>query len=376
MRGSFQIGKVFGIGIRIDYTWFVILALVILSLGGNYFPEQYSSWSDRYPVWSPALYWLMGIITALILFGSVLAHELAHSLVSKASGVPVESITLFILGGVARLSDEPKSSGSEFWMALAGPATSIGIGSVFWALYAAAGSGASPLAALAKAVMYANFAVAVFNLIPGFPLDGGRIFRSIVWKITGNLRKATRVASTLGTIIAYALIFLGVRIALSGDPFSGIWIAFIGWFLRKAASSSYHQLAAREMLRGVKVREVMIDDCPQLPGGLTVRDLVDEYALWNVNRCFPVVDDGHVRGIIAPQNIREVPRNRWETTRVREAMTPFDELKTIHPDDEVYDALKQMAEENVNEFPVVEDGQFIGAITRDNVMAFISVRRT
>ena len=367
MGNSFQIGKIAGISIRIDYTWFVVFALVALSLGGRYFPQAY-------PGWPPMTHWVMGIITALIFFSSVLAHELAHSLVSKARGVPVHSITLFIFGGVARISDEPKSPGSEFLMALAGPATSVGIGVIFGAIYLATKNSRTPLTALAALLSYINLVVAVFNLIPGFPLDGGRILRSIVWKITGNLRKATRIASGLGRIVAYLLILLGVLRALSGNWFNGIWIAFIGWFLLNAASSSYRQLAVREMLQGVKVSAVMTSDCPRLPGGLTIQELVDEYILRTTHRCFPVVDNGNILGIITMHIVKEIPREQWAVMRVEEAMTPFGEMKTVRPDDDLYTVMRQMTEEGMDQLPVVEDGQLMGMISRDSLVGFINAR--
>jgi len=366
MGNSFQIGKIFGISIRIDYTWFVVFALVALSLS-SYFPKVY-------PYWQPMTYWFMGIVTALIFFGSVLAHELAHSLVSKARGVPVQSITLFIFGGVAKITDEPKGPGGEFWMALAGPATSVGIGIIFGVLYLATGRAKTPFAALAQLLSYINLVVAVFNLLPGFPLDGGRIFRSIVWRITGNLRKATRIASGLGRIVAYLFILWGVWRVLSGNLFGGIWIALIGWFLENAASSSYRQLAVREMLQGVKVSEVMMSDCPRLPKGLTVRQLVDEYILRTTRRCFPVVDNSHVLGIITLHSVKEIPRDQWETVRVEEAMAPLDELKTVHPDDDLYTVMQQMTEEGVNQLPVVEGGQLMGMVARDNLVGFLNAR--
>ncbi len=368
MRNSFQIGRIFGISIRIDYTWFIIFALVSLSLGGRHFPSVYANWS-------PATYWLMGVITATIFFCSVLAHELAHSLVSRARGVPVDSITLFILGGVARISDEPKSPGSEFWMALAGPATSVVIGIMFGAFYFATGRARTPVAALAAWMSYINMFVAALNLIPGFPLDGGRIFRSIVWKITGNLRKATRIASGLGRAIAYLFILCGFLVALiGGNWFGGIWIAFIGWFLQNAASSSYRQLELREMLRGVKVREIMTGDCQRLPKGLALKELVDNYILPTTRRCFPVVDEERVLGIITLHNVKEIPREQWEFVKVEDAMTPLEEMKTVSPDDDLFTVMRQMTEEGVNQMPVVENDQLVGMIARDNLVGFINAR--
>jgi len=367
LRNSFQIGRIFGISIRIDYTWFIVFALVSLSLGGYHFPSIYANWS-------PMTYWFMGVITALIFFCSILAHELAHSLVSRARGVPVDSITLFIFGGVARISDEPRSPGSEFLMALAGPATSLGIGIVFGALYLLIGKTRTPVTALALWLSRINLIVAAFNLIPGFPLDGGRVFRSIVWKITGNLRTATRIASIVGRVVAYLFILLGFLTALRGNWFGGIWIAFIGWFLQNAASSSYRQLELREMLRGVKVSEIMTSDCQWLPKGLAVKDLVDNYILPTTRRCFPVVDEDRVLGIITLHNVKEIPREQWASVKVEDAMTPLEEMKTVRSDDDLFTVMRQMTEEGVNQMPVVEDGQLIGMIARDNLVGFINAR--
>lgn len=364
---SFQIGKVFGISIRIDYTWFIVFVLVALSLGSHYFPSVYPSWSSK-------VYWFMGVITAIIFFASVLAHELAHSLVSRARGVPVESITLFIFGGVARISDEPKRPGSEFWMALAGPATSIGIGIVFGAIYLATGRGKTPLAALAAWLSYINLFVAAFNLIPGFPLDGGRILRSILWKITSNLKSATLIASGVGKVFAYLFILFGIWRVISGNWFGGIWWAFIGWFLVNAASSSYRQLAMREMLQGVKVAEVMITDCPQLPKDLAIKDLVDGYILPTTRRCFPVVDEGRIVGIITLHDVKKVSQERWETTKIEEAMTPLNSLRTVRPDADLYSVMQQMTEGGVNQLPVVEGDHLAGMIARDNLLGFINAR--
>jgi CBS domain-containing protein len=213
--------------------------------------------------------------------------------------------------------------------------------------------------------------VAAFNLVPGFPLDGGRILRSIIWKITGNLRKSTRIASVMGRIIAYLLILLGAALVLYGYWIKGMWMAFIGWFLRNAALSSYRQLALREMLQGVKASEIMISDCQELPGDLTIQELLDSYVP-NIHRCFPVMDNGHVIGIITMQSVREIPQEQWETTRVAEVMISFAEVKTVHPDDDLYTVMRQMTEENVNQLPVVEDGQFMGIIERGDLIKFIN----
>ena len=241
-------------------------------------------------------------------------------------------------------------------------------------MYLAIGNIRTPLTALAWWLSRINLVVAAFNLIPGFPLDGGRVFRSIVWKITGSLKKATRIASGVGKIVAYIFILWGFWTVLSGNWFGGIWIAFIGWFLQNAATSSYRQLALREMLQGVKVDEIMTSDCPKLPKGLAIKELVDGYILPTTRRCFPVVDGEQVLGIITLHNVKEVPRDQWEFIKVEEAMTPMDRMKTVAPDDDLYTVMQQMTEEGVNQIPVVEDGKLIGMIARDNLVGFINAR--
>ncbi|MEK7397336.1 MAG: site-2 protease family protein [Candidatus Poribacteria bacterium] len=368
MRNSFQIGRIFGISIRIDYTWFVIFALIVWTLGSHYFPQLY-------PNWSMYIYWLMGIITAIIFFSSVIAHELAHSLVSKARGVPVRSITLFIFGGVAEISDEPKKPGSEFWMAIAGPLTSFGIAFIFILLYFASGRGKTPFSAMSLWLSYINLSIAIFNLIPGFPLDGGRVLRSIIWKITGSLKSATRSASIVGRIVAYLFILWGIwRIFFNNDVFGGIWIAFIGWFLENAASSSYRQMALRDTLQGVKVRDIMISDCAILLGQLTVRGLVDNYILHSNHQCFPISDGNNIIGVITLKMIKEIPQDQWETTTMKEAMIPLDEIIAVHPDEEVFTVMQKMTVEQIYQFPVMENGQLIGLVSRDNIMNVINLK--
>jgi Zn-dependent protease/CBS domain-containing protein len=368
MKNSFQIGRIFGISLRIDYTWFVIFALIVWTLGSHYFPQLY-------PNWSMYIYWLMAIITAIIFFSSVIAHELAHSLVSKARGVPVRSITLFIFGGVAEISEEPKKPGSEFWMAIAGPLTSFGIAFIFIFLYFVSGRGKTPFSAMSLWLSYINLSIAIFNLIPGFPLDGGRVLRSIIWKITGSLRSATRSASIVGRVVAYLFILWGIwQIFGNKDIFGGIWIAFIGWFLENAASSSYRQMALRDTLQGMKVRDIMISDCAILLGQLTVRGLVDNYILHSNHQCFPISDGNNIIGVITLKMIKEIPQDQWETTTMKEAMIPLNKIIAVHPDEEVFTVMQKMTIEQTYQFPVMENGQLIGLVSRDNIINVINLK--
>ncbi len=367
LKNSLRLGKIFGIEIRLDYSWFIVFTLVTWSLSTHYFPMRYSAWTR-------STYWIIGLATSLLFFISVLAHEISHSLVAKAKGIPVRGITLFIFGGAAQITEEPKRPRDEFAMALAGPATSIGV-ALFFLLIRFIFLSLNPMvAALATWLSGINLILALFNLIPGFPLDGGRVLRSIIWGATNNLMKATQIASLIGRGVAYLFIFLGIWMFFGGNWFNGLWIGFIGWFLNNAASSSYRQLALREMLAGHTASEVMMTDCPRVDRSLTIDQLVNDYILHTSRRCFPVVDDERVWGLVTLHHVKEVSKEDWATATVGEVMTPFEQLKKVNPDDELLDVFQLMNVEDVNQLPVVENGNFLGMIARDNVMAFIHAR--
>lgn len=251
MRGSIRIGKIFGIPIGLHYSWFVIFGIVTFSLSYYIYP-------DSYPGWSNSMYWLIGIITSLLFFCSVLAHELSHSLVSRRNGVPIKSITLFIFGGVARISRESSRASGEFKMAIAGPLSSMVIAGIFTVIWLISRNSNEPVAALSSWLAYINGSLAVFNMIPGFPLDGGRVLRSILWGATRNYRRATRIATRIGQGVAYLMIIGGLVIAFKYDWLSGIWLAFIGWFLNNAATASFSQVTLREGLGNFTAGDVML----------------------------------------------------------------------------------------------------------------------
>jgi Zn-dependent protease/predicted transcriptional regulator len=368
MRSSFRIGRLSGISIKIDYSWFIIFALITWTLGDHYFPLYYNFWAKQ-------TYWIMAVITSIIFFASLLAHEMAHSLVSKAKGVPVNSITLFIFGGVAEISDEPKKPAGEFWMAIAGPLTSLVLAIIFRILYILFGGHRTPFAAMAMWLSFINLTIAIFNLLPGFPLDGGRILRSIIWGITKNLRKATLVASVVGRVVAYLFILWGIWLILSQSRiFDGIWIAFIGWFLESAASSSYRQMALREALQGVKVKDIMTSDCISLQKELTIRELVDNYILYSSHQCFPVTDNNDIIGIVTLQKVKDIPKDQWYKMTMEEAMTPLQGMASVSPDDEVFTVMQRMAAEKASQFPVVKNDQLVGMVSRDNIMNVVNLK--
>jgi len=315
MPGSFRIGKIAGIDIDIHVSWIIILVLLTVSLATGWFPQLY-------PGWSSATYWVVGLISALLLFVSVLLHELAHSLVARRRGLPVKSITLFIFGGVSNIEQEPKSPGVEFQMAVVGPLTSLLIGAVCYLLLLPLRGTNSPLEGILYYLAVTNILLGVFNLIPGFPLDGGRVLRSIVWRITGSLTKATRAASITGQTIAYLFILLGIWLFFAGNILDGIWLGFIGWFLLSAAQSANTQVMLQSTLRGVTVGEVMNPTPPTVPANISLQKLIDEYFLPRGLRFALVIQGDRLAGLITLSDIRHVPREQWEYIPVGQAMIP------------------------------------------------------
>ena len=365
MGNAFSLGKLFGIQLRLHYSWFIIFILITIPLVS--------------PHWFSLVYWVTGIVTSLLLFASIVAHELAHSLVARANGIPIKSITLFIFGGVAQMTREAARPGAEFKMAAAGPACSLVIGGLFALLYLFTQSMIESIEAMAYWLAYTNVALAVFNLIPGFPLDGGRVFRSFLWRLTGNYERSTRIATQVGRGVGYLLILGGILIAflhpfgLDGW-FNGLWLAFIGWFLENAASASYRQAQWRESLRGFTASQVMTSGCPVVPLDVTVNQLVQRYLFPSGHHLFLVADEGKLEGILLLHNIKSVPKQNWDVTQVKEIMTPLGKLKVARPDQDALSLLEQMDEDDINQMPVVSEGRVIGLITRDNLIRLLRIR--
>ena len=366
-RDGIPIGKVFGIALRLHYSWFVIFILVTWGLVSGYFPLEYPDWSLTTAI-------IAGVITSLLFFSSVLAHELMHSVVSQKQGIPVQSITLFIFGGVAHISEEPKLPQDEFRMAFAGPLTSLVLGGIFLTISFLWINAPEIIKAITTWLGWTNIFLAGFNLIPGFPLDGGRVLRSLIWWRNGNLRKSTRIAASLGKALGYLIIFTGIAIIFMGNWLNGIWMAFIGWFLQNAAAGSYRQLELQEMLKGHTAREVMLNECDVIAAEMSVEKLVNENILSQGKRCFPVVIGSKVLGLVTLHNVKTVSRELWAHKSVSEIMTPVANLRTVAPETELSLVLKYILEENINQVPVVKDGNITGMITRENLLSFINIR--
>ena len=369
MPGSFRIGKIAGIEIDINVSWIIILVLLTVSLATGWFPVLYTGWST-------ATYWVVSLISALLLFVSVILHELAHSLVARRRGLPVKNITLFIFGGVSNIEQEPKSPGVEFQVAIVGPLTSLLIGAVCYLLLLPLRGANSPLEGILFYLAVTNVLLGVFNLIPGFPLDGGRVLRSIIWKITGSLTKATRVASISGQVIAYLFIFWGIWQIFGGDVLNGIWIGFIGWFLLSAAQSANTQVTLESALRGVTVGEVMNPTPPTVPANISLQQLTDEYFLPHGLRFALVIQGDQLAGLITLSDIRHVPREQWGYVPVSQAMIPVERLHVVSPQQSLNDVMPLMAGRDVNQLPVVQNGIPVGIVSRDAVMRYLEVRRS
>ena len=364
MGGGFSLGNIFGIEVRLHYSWFIIFMLVTVSL--------------VYPNWSRSLSWVTGIITSLLFFASVVAHELAHSLVGRANGVPIKSITLFIFGGVARMTKEVTKASAELKMAAAGPACSLAIGGLFGLIWLLTKGAVSSVAEMASWLAWINVAVAVFNMIPGFPLDGGRVFRSLVWRFTGNYQRSSQIATWLGRGVAYAFILSGILIVFLHpfglSWFDGLWIAFIGWFLDNAASASYHQVQWREALRGLAASQMMTSDYAIVPPNITVSQLVQEYVLAKGHHLFLVTDEGRFKGILTLHNIKSVPQSSWDTTQVEKITVPVDRLKAASPEQDAFSVVEQMDENDIHQMPVISENRVIGLITRESLLRFLHAR--
>ncbi len=368
VRGSgIKLGRILGIPIYLHPSWFIIFALITFSLATQF--------ASQHPHWSRAQHWSVGILTSLLFFGSVVFHELAHSVVALRYLIPVVSITLFVFGGVARIGREPASARQEFNIALAGPLSSYLLAVGFWLLTRVFPS-SEMLGALAGWLAQINLGLATFNLVPGFPLDGGRILRALVWGVTGDYARATRFASRGGQLLAYVLIVAGIWQSLTGGFVGGLWLAFIGWFLLTAAQESYTQVAIRGALEGLRAADIMSQDLPSVSRSISLEDYVHEL-LRTGRRCHLVVDDGQLLGMMTVHALNRVPREDWAATSVQAAMLPREQIRWAAPEEPVLGLLERMQSEDINQMPVLAGGppwRVVGIITRDSILRVIRTR--
>ncbi|MEE8347052.1 MAG: site-2 protease family protein [Dehalococcoidia bacterium] len=371
MGGSYRLLRIFGIDILVHWSWLAIFVLLTWWLSQGFFKDQYGDWTGGQR-------WAAAVVAALTFFVSILLHELAHSLVAKREGMPVKNITLFIFGGVTALGGEPETPGQEFRVAIVGPLVSFILAGVFGiaALIAhLSGVGGSPPAAVALYLAIVNGAVGVFNMLPGYPLDGGRVLRAVLWARGRNLLTATRRASLAGTFLAFGLIAFGVfSIVLTRNYIGGIWFIVIGWFLRNVSEASYQQQLFRNTLEGTKVGQLINRSFNAASPDMNLNTLVQEYMLARSQRCVPIVVGMELLGLVTMRDLKRVPRDEWETTSVFRAMTPREKLHQVDAREEITLALEIMAKENVNQLPVLEFGRFVGFVTRADVMRLMQVR--
>jgi Zn-dependent protease/CBS domain-containing protein len=368
MKAQVKLGRIAGISMGLHYSWFIIALLIVLSLVQHFHAVA--------PQWSKAMGWMAAVITSLLFFAALLLHELAHSLLAKARGLRVRAITLFALGGVSQIESEASDAKSEFWIAIAGPITSVVIGLV--ALGTAWLTGWQPRSEPATPVIsvlvwlgYINLMLAAFNMIPGYPLDGGRVLRAVIWWITSNADRSTKVAAEVGQFVAFMFILWGLIQFFSGVSFSGLWMAFIGWFLLDAARSSYVQVELMAGLRDRHVADIMDRDYVTVEGHLSLQDFVDAYVLRTGRRCFVVVQNDQITGLITTHEIRQVARDSWPQTSVQSVMRPLAQLRTVAPDTPAIQALELMSREDINQLPVISDGHVRGVFSRGQVLRFL-----
>lgn len=367
MTGGIRICRFFGFEVRLDLSWFVVFLLVLWTFAQSEFPR-------RTPGLSVGTYFAMALVGASIFFASVLLHELAHSAVARARGIQVEGITLFIFGGMARIRSEATNPRDEFLITIVGPLSSALIGAI---LLVVARVGDSldvhrAIVSVAEYLAILNFILAAFNLIPGFPLDGGRLLRSLVWHLTKDVRKATRLAAFTGQAFGFVIIGFGILSLFQGFLVSGIWLIFIGWFLSQAAAFSYRQMVMRSILQGVQVKEAMTRNPETVRPDVTLRDLVDNYFLMRRYSAFPVLDEkGQPLGLITLTQVKEIERDKWPTTHVNSVMTQICEAVTVRPDDSLAQVLTKLEKAGVGRALVVQNGRLEGLISNADVAAWL-----
>ncbi len=360
---SIRLGRILGIPFGVNYSWFIIFILITLSLTTQF--------RHLHPDWTYAEHLTVGIATSLLFFLSVVLHELGHSVMALKYQIPVKSITLFVFGGVAQIGKEPEKPMHEFTIAIAGPLVSVALGVFFLGVMWIAKGTMEGVSTLGQWLGNINLMLALFNFIPGFPLDGGRVLRAIVWRYTNSYERATTIAALSGQFFAYAFIAAGVWQALTGDFFGGLWIGFIGWFLLNAAQSSTLQLQFRSALKGVTAGDVMMQDCTRLSGNTTVADLVERYMLKTGIRCTMVMEGDRFSGLVTLHEVKQVPQEEWSTTPLTAIMVPEERLLEVTPETPIDVVLQKMNDENISQIPVVKNGMLVGVIGRDRLLALV-----
>ena len=361
--------KVLGFEVKLDFSWFIIAFLIVWTLADGAFPYFY-------PGLTQSTYWWMGILGAIGLFISIIFHELCHSIVARKFGMPMKGITLFVFGGVAEMEDEPTSAKAEFFMSLIGPLSSIALGSLFQVVFYLSKVNSFPEWAIGVSayLRVINFVLAGFNLLPAFPLDGGRIFRSILWKIKGDMQWATRIAVNVGSVFGFLLSFLGVLYIFMGNFVGGMWWILIGMFLRNAAQMSYQRLVMRQFLVGEKVRHFMKSGPMTAPASISIKEFVEDYVFRHHYKMFPVLKEGVLLGSVSTREVKNIPREQWGVKKVEDLITPCSSENTVSPDTDAAKALAIMNQKGISRLMVAENGKLIGIITLKDMLRFFSLK--
>ena len=366
MKKQIELIRIFNIPIKLDLSWFIIVAFISWTLALGYFPH-------KYPDLDKSIYWIMGISSALLLFVSVLLHELSHSIVAKKNNIPIKGITLFIFGGVAEMTEEPTTAKSEIKMASAGPVCSGALALLFLVIsnFLTSFLPVIPLIGILKYCVFINLALMIFNLLPGFPLDGGRILRAVIWNYTGDIRKATHTTSRIGSFMGVFLIIFGFFNIFTGNFIGGLWFAFIGIFLKGAAESGYQQLVAGKLLHGIKISEIMTRDLVTIEDSTTLDKLVDDYFLKHRYNSYPVVSNEMLVGIVSIHDVKQVPREDWDKVDVRKILDSKIISLCISPDDDATSAMSKMIRKGLGRIPVLDNGKLVGIVSHRDILQII-----
>ena len=364
MRSQIKLGSIFGIKIGLHYSWFLIALLIVYSLSAQFHASN--------PNWGDGVILALAVATGILFFVSLLLHELAHSLVATANKLPVKEITLFALGGVSQIEKNPVSAKTEFWMAFVGPLTSAVIGLICLTLSRLIGDPSSdPLMAMLLWLGYINLMLAGFNLIPGYPLDGGRVLRALIWWKTGDADRSTQYAARTGQVVAFGFIALGILRYFGGAGLGGLWIAFIGWFLLQAARESEAQVGLAQTLKGVRVADVMTRDLATVEGTSNVQNFVEQELLRTGRRCFFVLDGGEIAGLVTPHEVKQIERAKWPYMTLHDIMRPLADLRAVTPDAPLSSALESMSRYDLNQLPVISNSHLTGLLSRSQVLNYL-----
>lgn len=363
-RRNIKVGRYFGIDVFLHYSWFFIFALLAWALSTGWFPQQF-------PGYSQGSYWVLGLFSAFLLFVSVLLHELSHSLVAIKKGMKVESITLFFFGGMAGMQEKKMSPKTEFQMAIAGPAMSLALSFVSLAVYKFIGF--FYIAAVASYLYRINLILAIFNLVPGFPLDGGRIFRSVVWYWTKDFRKATQIAATGGKAFAYILIFAGFMNIFAAN-LGGVWFVLIGFFLLALSSMSYEQVVIKDTLTGRSVADFAVKRFASLKPDMTVRDAVREHFMKDDREMYPVIEKGLLKGIMTVEPIRKLEKESWKGKKISDLMIPYRKAPKARLTSSSYSALIKMMRSGLGAIPVTDGKKTVGVVKRDDILRYVKLK--